>query len=62
MVLSGYKKLPVQKDIILHAMGDEGAVTMSFLDQTFVQNIPEPSSLVLIIYSLIGLAGVRRRI
>ena len=62
VVLSGYKKLPVQKDSILHAMGDEGAVTMSFLDQTFVQDIPEPSSLVLIICSLIGLAGVRRRI
>lgn len=56
----GYATLPVQKDIILHAIGDTGAVTMSFVDQTFAQ-IPEPSSLVLAIGGLLGLAGLGRR-
>ena len=39
--------IPVQKDLILHAM-DGGAVTMSFIDQMFIQ-VPEPSSLFLVI-------------
>jgi hypothetical protein len=55
-----YQTLPVQKDIILHATGNTGAVTMSFLDQTFSQ-IPEPSSLVLALGGLLGLTSLRRR-
>jgi hypothetical protein len=55
-----FKTLPVQKDIILHATGAAGAVTMSFIDQTFSQ-VPEPSSLLLVLSGLIGLAGLRRR-
>lgn len=56
----GYATLPVQKDIILHAIGDTGAVTMSFVDQTFSQ-IPEPSSLVLAALGFLGLGALRRR-
>jgi MYXO-CTERM domain-containing protein len=56
----GYATLPVQKDIILHAIGDTGAVTMSFVDQTFAQ-VPEPSGLLLALAGLLGLAGIRRR-
>jgi len=56
-----YTTLPVQKDIILHATGDTGAVTMSFLDQTFSQ-VPEPSSLLLALGSLLGLGQIRRRL
>jgi hypothetical protein len=56
----GYTTLPVQKDIILHAIGDSGAVTMSFVDQTFPQ-VPEPSSLVLAMGGLLGFGGLRRR-
>ncbi len=52
--------VPVQKDLILHAMGDTGAVTMSFIDQMFIQ-IPEPSSLVLLMGGLLALGGLRRR-
>ena len=57
----GYKMLPVQKDIILHATGDTGAATMSFIDQTFVQQVPEPASLTLLLGSLAGLGLLRRR-
>jgi hypothetical protein len=56
-----YTTLPVQKDIILHATGDTGAVTMSFLDQTFSQ-VPEPSTLLLALGSLLGLGQIRRRL
>ena len=60
IALSGYKTLPVQKDIILHAMGD-GAVTMSFIDQTFVQQVPEPAGFALLLGSFAGLGLLRRR-
>ena len=52
--------LPVQKDLILHAMGDTGAVTMSFIDQMFIQ-VPEPSSVVLLMGGLLGFGVLRRR-
>jgi hypothetical protein len=55
-----YATLPVQKDIILHATGDTGAVTMSFVDQYFPQ-VPEPSSMVLALCGLIGFGSLRRR-
>jgi hypothetical protein len=58
---SGYASLPVQKDVILHATGDTGAVTMSFFDQTFSQ-VPEPSSLVLAIAGLLCLGRIRGRL
>ena len=51
-----FQTLPVQKDIIMHATSESGAVTMSFIDQTFSQ-VPEPSSLILL---LLGLFGIRR--
>jgi hypothetical protein len=55
-----YTTLPVQKDIILHATGAEGAVTMSFVDQTFSQ-VPEPTSLALAAIGIMGLyLGCRR--
>ena len=54
-----FSTLSVQKDLILHAM-DGGAVTMSFIDQTFEQ-IPEPSSLILLMGGLLGLGVLRRR-
>jgi hypothetical protein len=57
---TGYASLPVQKDVILHATGDTGAVTMSFFDQTFSQ-VPEPSSLVLIIAGLLCLGRIRQQ-
>ena len=60
-----YKTLSVQKDIILHAtgdagMGESGAVTISFVDQTFKQ-IPEPSSLALIALGMMAFGFFRRR-
>ena len=57
----GYKTIPVQKDIILHATGNSGAVTMSFVDQTFHQ-VPEPTSLVLALGGLCSIGAIRRRI
>ncbi|MCA9152016.1 MAG: PEP-CTERM sorting domain-containing protein [Planctomycetales bacterium] len=57
----GYKSIPVQKDIILHATGNSGAVTMSFVDQTFHQ-VPEPTSLVLALGGLCSLGVIRRRV
>ena len=55
-----FSTLPIQKDIILDATGDQGAVTLSFVDQLFVQ-VPEPSSVVLLTLGLVCLAGIRRR-
>ncbi len=54
----GYTTLPVQKDLILHATGDTGAVTMSFFTQTFSQ-VPEPSSIVLLAMGLLCLGRTR---
>jgi hypothetical protein len=58
----GYATLPVQKDIILHANdpSGNGAVTMSYFDQTFSQ-VPEPAGLVLILTGLLCLPRTRRR-
>jgi hypothetical protein len=55
-----FKTLPVQKDIILHAEGETGAVTMSFIDQTFAQ-VPEPSGMLLALGGILGLSAFRRR-
>lgn len=55
-----FTTLHVQKDVILHAIGDTGAATMSFFDQTFSQ-VPEPSSMVLVLGGLLGLLGCRKR-
>ncbi len=55
-----FKTLSIQKDIILHARGDEGAVTLSFVDQIFVQ-VPEPASLTLFLIGLFAVGCVRRR-
>lgn len=51
---------PMQKDIILHATGENGAVTLSFVDQIFVQ-VPEPSAIALMLVGLTCLVGIRRR-
>jgi hypothetical protein len=56
----GYATLPVQKDIILHAIGN-GAVTMSFVDQTFSQ-IPEPSTAAMLALGLLSVGCFRRRV
>ncbi len=58
--LPGFVTLPVQKDLILHTTSDTGAVTMSFIDQTFTQ-VPEPSAVALLMLGLIGLLGSYRR-
>jgi len=55
-----YPTIPVQKDIILHATGQDGAVTMSFVDQTF-QQVPEPATLTLALSGLLGLGLLRKR-
>lgn len=55
-----FKTLPVQKDIILHAEGATGAVSMSFIDQTFSQ-VPEPSGMLLALGGILGLGACRRR-
>jgi hypothetical protein len=57
---STFTKLRVQKDIILHATGDNAAVTMSFVDQTFPQ-VPEPASLAMALFGILGLFGLRRQ-
>ncbi|MCA9216234.1 MAG: PEP-CTERM sorting domain-containing protein [Planctomycetales bacterium] len=51
--------LHVQKDIILHATGENAGVTLSFVDQTFEQ-VPEPATLSLLLGAL-GLIALRRR-
>ena len=57
-----HEKLSIQKDIILHATGDNSAVTMSFVDQTFMQApVPEPTAGLLIVTALLGLATFRRK-
>lgn len=56
-----YATIPIQKDIILHATGATGAVTMSFVDQTFPQ-VPEPSSLALLAIGLLSLSRLRRHL
>lgn len=57
---STYTTLPVQKDIILHATGQTGAVTMSFVDQYFPQ-VPEPTGFALAAGGLALLGQFRRR-
>lgn len=58
--MSPQKSFMVQKNILLTATPDGGHVTMSFVDQTFEQ-IPEPSSIVLLASSVLGLGLIRRR-
>jgi hypothetical protein len=60
MFAETFTRLRIQKDIILHATGDNSAVTMSFVDQTFPQ-VPEPASLALALFGFCGLIGLRRR-
>lgn len=55
-----FTTLSVQKDIILHTTSDNGAVTMSFVDQLFPQ-VPEPTSMTMAVFGLISLIGLRRR-
>lgn len=55
-----FSTLHVQKDIILHATGDNAAVTLSFVDQTFPQ-VPEPASVSTLLVGICGLIGLRRR-
>ncbi len=55
-----YKSLSIQKDIILHSTGDTGAVTLSFVDQTFKQ-VPEPASLGLLAVGMMAVGFFRRR-
>lgn len=57
---TGYQTLSVQKDIILHATGDNSAVTLSFVDQTF-SVVPEPASGALFLVGLMSLATLRRK-
>ncbi len=57
-----YTTLPVQKDIILHATGQTGAVTMSFVDQYFPQiQVPEPTGATLALLGLAAAGLFRRR-
>ncbi|HUI07542.1 MAG TPA: PEP-CTERM sorting domain-containing protein [Verrucomicrobiae bacterium] len=55
-------KIWVEKDIITHAYGSGGddSAHISIVDQTFSQ-VPEPSTLVLLVAGLIGLLLVTRR-
>lgn len=56
----GYKTLQVQKDILAFAVTND--VTMSFVDQTFSQElIPEPTAVSLLALGLAGVASCGRR-
>ena len=52
--------LPVQKNILMNAGTSSGA-SISFIDQTFSQVVPEPSSLLLILLGSVALIRGRRR-
>lgn len=58
---TGYSSLRIQKDILLNA-GEGSTATLSFFDQTFVQQIvPEPGTMSLLGIALCGLLTSRRR-
>jgi hypothetical protein len=65
MFANTYTKLSVQKDILLQSMvntAGTGIANLSFLDQTFVQQmVPEPASLGLAGFGVLGLLLHRRR-
>lgn len=54
--------LNVQKDILALALPNSQSVTLSFVDQTFEQEIiPEASTIVLLVSGAVGLVTLRRR-
>jgi hypothetical protein len=57
---SGYGSLYIVKDIQYDVLGTTGTASISAIDQTFTQAIPEPASVVMMGLGLVGAIGVVR--
>ena len=55
------KMLSVQKDIGVLAVAGNPSPSISFIDQTYSQNIPEPATVALAVIGMIALSGHMRR-